>query len=296
MLDNTRYDYSAIIQRPPLRWPGNARVAVWVIPNIEHFKIDMPATTMTPDAHPPVPDVRSYAWRDYGARVGVWRIMEVLDKYGIRATVALNAEACQRYAIIIQEAVKRRWVFMGHGLTNSQRLTNLPVDAERQIVRETIAVIKQATGQAPMGWLGPGLTETFETPDLLAEEGIRYVCDWCADDQPFPMKVRRGTLLSIPYTLELNDLPVCVGKGASAEEFYRICCDQFDCLYEEGAQNGRVMALALHPYIIGQPFRIKYLDRILGYISRHKEVWLTTGDEIADWYLSHYLEQGRGAA
>ena len=279
MIDNTRYDYSAIIERPPLRWPDNARVALWVIPNIEHFKIDAGAGASAPD-------VRNHGLRDYGARVGIWRVMETLDRYGVRGTVALNGEVCQRYPIIMQEAMRRRWAFMGHGMTNSVRLTNMPVDEERRIIRETMAAIREATGAAPKGWLGPGLTETMETPDILAEEGIQCLCDWCADDQPFPMKVRQGSLLSIPYSLELNDLPAMAGKGISPDDFYRMCCDQFDTLYAEGAATGRVMAIALHPFIIGQPFRIKALDRTLSYITGHKEVWVTTGDEIADWYLA----------
>jgi peptidoglycan/xylan/chitin deacetylase (PgdA/CDA1 family) len=283
MIDNTRYDYSAIIERPPLRWPDNARVALWVIPNIEHFKLDPGAGAAAGD---PAPDVRNHGLRDYGARVGIWRIMETLDRYGVRGTVALNGEVCERYPIIMREAMQRRWAFMGHGMTNSKRLTNMPAEEERRIIRDTIGAIRDATGAVPKGWLGPGLTETMETPDILAEEGIQYLCDWCADDQPFPMKVRQGSLISIPYSLELNDLPAMAGKGASPDDFYRMCCDQFDTLYAEGAQTGRVMAIALHPFIIGQPFRIKALDRALSYITAHKDVWVTTGDEIADWYLT----------
>ena len=294
MRNNTRYDYSAIIDRPPLRWPENARVALWVIPNIEHFKIDAPAASASVGGGSLVPDIRNFGLRDYGARVGLWRLMDVLDKHGVRGTIALNAEVCQQYPAIIRETLRRRWAFMGHGMTNSQRLSNMPPEEERQIVRDTIAVITEAIGRAPRGWLGPGLTETLETPDILAEEGIRYLCDWCADDQPFPMNVRQGSLISIPYTLELNDLPAMAGMGVSPDDFHRMCCDQFDTLYAEGAQTGRVMAIALHPYIIGQPFRIKALDRTLEYITRHREVWITTGDEIADWYVTHYLQGGQG--
>ena len=290
MLDNTRYDYSAIIKRKPLRWPNNARIALWVIPNIEHFKIDRPSTSANPAMASFVPDVFNYAWRDYGVRVGIWRMMEVMDKHGVPGTVALNAEVCQRYPIIIEEAKKRNWAFMGHGMTNSQMLAGLAEEDERQLIRQVIRTIGEAVGQPPLGWLGPALAETFNTPDILAEEGIRYVCDWCADDQPFPMKVRSGSLISVPYSVDLNDIPAFLSRGASPEEFYRMCADQFDVLYEEGARSGRVMAIALHPFLIGLPFRIKALEMTLAYITGHKDVWVTTGDEIARWYLEHYLD------
>ena len=284
MQDNTRYDYSAIISRPPLKWPNDARVAFWVIPNIEHFKVNVPL----PGAPNLIPDVRNAAGRDYGPRVGIWRLMEALDKYGVRGTVALNAEVCQQYPIIIEEAKKRDWAFMGHGMTNSQRLTAMDEAEERAIIRETIRIMKEHVGRAPIGWLGPGLTETFSTPDLLAAEGVQYLCDWCADDQPFPLNVRSGKMISVPYSIELNDLPFFGGKSTPAEEFYQMCVDQFDVLYREGEQSGRVMAIALHPFVIGHPFRIKYLEKALEYITGHDKVWVTTGDEIAQWYMDHY--------
>lgn len=285
-MDHNRFDYSPIIKRKPLKWPNGARVAVWIIPNIEHYEFEIPSTALHPLNL--VPDVLNYGWRDYSVRVGVWRFMEALDKYGMRGTVALNAAVCDHYPEIIEGGKKRNWEFMGHAITNSRLLTGLSEDEERKVIRETIQTITRSAGKAPEGWLGPALAETFITPDLLAEEGIRYLCDWCNDDQPYPMKVKKGKLISVPYSLELNDIPFFLGMKGSATDFMQAIKDQFDVLYEEGKTNGRVMAIALHPFIINVPHRHKYFERALEYIVRHKEVWLTTGGEIAKWYYDNY--------
>ncbi len=286
-MDHHRFDYSPIIKRQPLRWPHGARVAVWIIPNIEHFAFDLPGTSLFPLNV--VPDVLNYGWREYGVRVGVWRLMEALDHYGLRATVALNAAVCEHYPIIIEEGNKRNWEFMGHGMTNSQLLAGLTEEAERNMIRDTIHTLTRSVGKAPEGWLGPALAETLITPDLLAEEGILYLCDWCNDDQPYGMHVKTGQLLSMPYSVELNDIPFFLGKGNSGADFLQAIKDQFDVLYEEGKTQGRVMAIALHPFLISVPHRHKYFVQALDYICRHKEVWLATGSEIAHWYADHYL-------
>lgn len=281
-MENPRCDYSAIISRKPLRWPNNARVAVWVIPNIEWFEFDWSLSGV-------LPDVRNFSRRDYGARVGIWRLMAILDKHNLRATVALNSAVCQHYPLIIEEAKKRRWEFMGHGITNSRPLAGLSEVEERRVVHECLATIEQATGERPRGWLGPGLIETYNTLDLLAEEGIRYVCDWVNDDQPYPMKVRQGSIVSLPYSIELNDMPLFNVPNFMPRDFLEMIRDQFDVLYREGAENGRVMGIALHPFLIGAPFRIKYLDEALAYIAGHDGVWFATGSEIEDWYCERYL-------
>ena len=286
MRDNTRFDYSAIIRRPALRWPNNARVAFWVAVNIEHFKIDRPGTAMHPFPGI-IPDVYNYAWRDYGVRVGIWRLMGVLDRLGLKAGVLLNSDVCGHYPVIVEECVKRGWEILGHGMTNSQFLAGMSEDQERDVIRTVVRTIKEATGKAPRGWLGPALAETFNTPDLLAEEGIAYVCDWCNDDQPYEIKVRKGRLLSVPYGIELNDIPMFLEFKATPDEFRQAICDQFDQLYAEGAETGRVMCIALHPFIIATPWRIKYLEQALQHVLRHTDVWVTTPGEIADWYTKH---------
>jgi peptidoglycan/xylan/chitin deacetylase (PgdA/CDA1 family) len=280
--DNERYPFWPISERPPIQWPNGARVAFWLIPNIEHFRFDHVSSTTSLS-----PDVYEYAVRDYGSRVGIWRMMDILDKHGIRATVALNADICNFEPQIIKAGVERKWEWMGHGISNSERLVGLPEDQERALIDSAVATITKATGAAPAGWLGPGLGETNNTPDLLAEAGITYVADWVADDQPFPMRVKTGRLISVPYSQELNDIPVFT----RTEQFYNVVCDQFDVLYEEGARSGRVMALALHPFLSGHPFRAKWLDRALQHITGHRDVGLTTGGEIARHYYENYYDQ-----
>ncbi len=291
-MDNIRYDYSPIISRRPFKLPNQARVAVWVVINIEYYDIGLSSFTAAPNTGI-VPDVRNYATRDYGHRIGIWRIMEVLDKHNVRATVALNSDVCNRYPIIIEEGKRRGWEFMGHGITNSLLLANLSEADERQVITSSLDVIAQAVGQRPVGWLSPALTETFNTPDILAEEGIKYLCDWCNDDQPYQMKVKNGSLISIPYSQDINDIPIFVTQHMTPREFYEIIKDQFDTLYQEGSDQARVMAIALHPFLVGVPFRIGWLDKALKYIKENSDVWFATGWEIASWYYDNYLNVGR---
>jgi peptidoglycan/xylan/chitin deacetylase (PgdA/CDA1 family) len=265
------FPYQAIVDRPRVEWPGEARVAVWVIPNIEHFHIEIGAAA---------PDIRNHSRRDYGNRVGVWRIMEVLARHGVRGTVALNGEVGRHYPRIMEEAVRLKWELMGHGLTNSVMLTGLSKDGETALIAETRAMIEQ-WGQKMRGWLGPGLTETWDTLDLLREHGVEYVCDWVNDDLPYRMN---NGLYSIPYSIELNDMPLFNTPSIAIDEFHRRICESFDVLYEEGARNARVMAIALHPFLIGVPHRIRTLDRALSYIASHRNVWFATGSEIIDAY------------
>jgi peptidoglycan/xylan/chitin deacetylase (PgdA/CDA1 family) len=233
-----------------------------------------------------VPDVLNYSWRDYGVRVGIWRLMEVLEKHGIKGTVALNADVCANYPRIIEEGKKLGWEWMGHGTNNSTIINKQSEEEERKLIAGIADTITKATGRKPRGWLGPALTESHRTLDILAENGFDYVGDWVNDEQPYPLKVRRGRLISIPYSIEINDIPCFLDAHRSAEEFERMIVDQFDGLYEDGAKTGRVMAICLHPFLIGHPFRAKYLDRALAHIRRHQEVWFATGAEIVDAYLA----------
>lgn len=283
-MTNPRADYIPIVDRSPLKLPGDARVAVWVIVNIEEWMFDEPmARTVIP---PPqgvtiVPDITNYGWFDYGQRVGFWRIREVLDRHGIRASVSLNASVCNTYPRIIDACLDSRWELFGHGFV--QRALPKEQD-ERAVIRKTIEVIREKTGQKIRGWMGPGLHETFNTPDILAEEGIEYVLDWVNDDQPYPMKVKKGCLFSIPYTMELNDIPIYAVQHHRSAELFERSRDQFDTLYEEGRQTARIMAIAVHPYITGVPHRIGYFNKIFKYIQKHDHVIFMTGSEILDWY------------
>jgi peptidoglycan/xylan/chitin deacetylase (PgdA/CDA1 family) len=283
-MDHGRFKYSAIAKRPRLKLPNGARVAVWVVPNIEHFHYGKPAMSMTPMTMNFDPDVLNYAWRDYGARVGVWRVMEILERQGFRGTGALNSEVCEQYPEIVKEGIRLGWEWMAHGPSNSMLFTGMPEDAERPIITNVLETITKHTGQKPRGWLGPALTETPNTLDLLAESGIEYVADWCNDEQPYWMKTRSKPIAAMPYTLEIGDIPVFLQHGGSGEDFYQMIVDQFDVMYEEGADNYRVLSIALHPFIVGHPFRAKHLERALAHIRKRDAVWLTVGSEILDWY------------
>jgi peptidoglycan/xylan/chitin deacetylase (PgdA/CDA1 family) len=281
-MDNALYEYSPIVTRPKLLWPKGARIAFYVGLNIEHYLVDRPSTSIFGGTAALVPDPLNYGWRDYGVRVGIWRMIEALDKCNMRASVLLNSDVCARYPEIIKAGKERNWVWLAHGKNNSTFQAGMKVDDERKYLAEVVETISAATGHTVKGWLGPALTETFETPNLLKELGLSYVLDWCADDQPFPLKV--PGMISVPYSIELNDVTLFVGKSFSGEAFYQMVVDQFDQLYKDSEKTGRVMSLCLHPFIINQPFRHKYLERALEYIARRSDVWLTTSDDIAEHY------------
>jgi len=269
----TLFPYKPIIDRPPLKWPNGARIALWVVPNIEHFHLELGHSA---------PDVRNFARRDYGNRVGVWRLMDTLQKHNIRGTVALNGEVVRYYPRILEKCIELRWELMGHGLTNSSPLTGLSLEEEARVITATREAV-ESCGQKMRGWLGPGLTETWNTLDLLRQNGVEYVADWCNDDQPYQMN---NGLSSIPYSLELNDMPLFNNASISIADFERRIRDTFDVLYAEGESSGRVMCIALHPFLIGVPHRIRYLDAALAHIASHRDVWFATGSEIIDSYRS----------
>ena len=287
--EHGRFPYSAIVDRKPLRWPNGARVAVWVIPNIEHFLFDRPSTSVTHATTSLIPDVLNYSWRDYGVRVGVWRMMDIMERHGVKGTVALNSDVCGHYPRIIEEGNRLRWEWMGHGTNNSTLINKQSETEERALITHVVGTIEKATGAHPRGWLSPALSESHRTLDILAENEIEYVANWVNDEQPYPMRVKTGTMLSMPYSLEINDIPVFLDHHQSGETFGRMICDQFDGLYEDGAKTGRVMAISLHPFLIGHPHRSKYFANALAHIVSRQEVWLATGSEIADWYKRNYL-------
>ncbi len=279
------FPYSPIIHRPRLHWPNGAHVAFWVIPNIEFFSLEEKVPAAAGGSGAPVPDVPAWAVRDYGNRVGVFRMMQVMARYGVRGTVALNSELCAYHPQIIAEGNKLGWEWMGHNESNTRRLNSAAPGEEPGIIKRTLDTIGRAAGTRPVGWLGSGLQETWDTIDLLAAEGCEYVADWVNDDQPYMMNLDAGRkLVSVPYSYELNDKPAFEQRHHTAEQFRDMICRQFDVLYREGAESGRVMAIALHPYLTGQPHRIDALDDALAYISRHDRVWKATGSEIARHY------------
>ena len=289
-LPPNRVDYSPIIDRPPLLWPGNARVAVWVAPNIEHYEY-MPDYDGLRNPWPrvPYPDVQQYSHRDYGNRVGFWRMLEVLDKHGIKCGVSLNMAVLEHYPEIAEAMVERDWDFMSHGIYNTQYIETYTLEDEREFYRDSIETLKRHTGKQLKGMLGPAMSNTARTPDLMAEAGLIYHADWMHDDQPVPIRVKSARMISVPYSIEVNDSAL-FGYHYEGEYFSKICKAQFDRLYREGEESGRSMCIALHPHQIGQPHRIKYLDEMLRYVMSHKGVWQATADEIAEHYMANYYD------
>jgi peptidoglycan/xylan/chitin deacetylase (PgdA/CDA1 family) len=285
-MDNKLYSYSPIVERPPFAWPGGARVAFYVGLNVEHFEVDKPSTSIWESTASLVPDPLNFGWRDYGARVGIWRVLDVLDRHGVRASVLLNADVAERYPQIVAAGREREWTWLAHGRNNSTLTHGLSESEERAELTAIVETIERATGGRPRGWLGPGLTETYNTPRLLRELGLTYILDWTADDQPFALSV--DGLLSVPYTVELNDLGLFLSRGLTGPQFVQLVKDQLEQLLAdaEATGAGRVLPLALHPFVIGQAFRAKYLDQALDHIVHHPGVWVTTSDEIAAHYAA----------
>ena len=286
MTDPDRYPYLPITRRPKLRLPDGARIAVWVCPNIEHYEFQ-PAPIRVRDPWPrsPHPDVLGYATKDYGNRVGLWRMMEIMDRYAIRCTVSLNLANFEHYPDIMEACLRRNWDIMCHGIYNTEYLWGYQEDEERAFIADCVATTRRLTGRPLAGWFSPAASNTLNTPDLVAEVGIKYYCDFYHDDQPVPVRVKQGRLITLPYQMDLNDSVLYAGPG-EGEDFLLMARDMFDTLYAEGADQPRIMCLAIHPYIMGRPHRHTYLDQALAYIARHDGVWFATGEELADWYYA----------
>jgi allantoinase len=257
---------------------------VWTIVNVEEWSIErnMPRTVLPPPYGQPLqPDLPNWAWHEYGMRVGFWRFLDVLKKYDLKATLAINGSVCKTYPRVAKAALEAGWEFMGHGFI--QRPMHR-VEDQRRAIADTIAAIEEFTGKPPRGWESPGLTETDETIDLLAEAGIEYVADWVLDEQPVRIKTRAGEIVSVPYTVEINDVVISAVQQQPSDEILRRGRDHFDRLYVDGAKAPRVMAISIHPYLTGVPHRIKYLEQLYDHILGHDGVVMWTGAEILDWY------------
>ena len=276
-----RIAYSAWPERAPLRWPGGARIALWVAPNIEHYEY-LPEKVRVRNPWPrlPHPDILGYGQRDYGNRVGVWRLMELFDRFKLPITVSLSMAVLDMYPAIAEAMLRRGWEFMSHGLYNTRYHWGMSEDEERAAIAECQAIHRRHTGRDLNGWFSPAASNTLNTPDLVAEAGMRYLCDLYHDDQPTPIRVRQGELYSLPYSMEIND-SIAWRRGMEGEAFAQKIRDEFDTLYAEG---GQVMNIAVHPFIMGQPHRIDHLARALEYILGHSGVWCATGADIIDCY------------
>ena len=302
--DHPYYDWSPIINRPPLQWPDNARVALAVIVNLDHWDWQLP-----PDARevprggggfggprvvgastgPFRPPIANFSQHEYGNRVGVFRVFRLLDKYGIKPIIAMDKMVAENYPFLVNECQRRGLEFIAHGISARHVIhAGMSEAAERTYIRESIEALATATGTRPVGWLGPGFQESMNTPTLLAAEGIRYVCDWSNDEQPYRMNVPQGELFSLGVDQDLDDVVIQLNGRRLIDEYRQIIQDTFDVLYSDGARSGRLMVINLHPGNIGWPWRSKYLDQALAHISASMSgVWNASGQEIVDWYKDH---------
>ncbi|HUN51812.1 MAG TPA: polysaccharide deacetylase family protein [Candidatus Sulfotelmatobacter sp.] len=290
-LPRERADYSALPDRAPLKLPGGARLVVWSIVNVEEWDITRPIARQVlpaPTGVNLVPDFPNWSWHEYGMRVGFWRLKAALDRFGVTPTLSVNAAVCETYPRVAGAARDAGWEFMGHSFVQGPMHQ---LEDQRAVIRRSLDTIERFTGKRPRGWLGPGLTQTYETCDLLAAAGVQYIGDWVYDDQPTEIRTSHGPLYTLPYTVELNDIPIMLVQHHRSDELMRRAIDSFDRLYAEGEATARVMAIAVHPYISGVPHRIKYFEAIYEYLKRHDKVLFWNGEQLLDWYLA---ERRRG--
>ena len=285
------YDYWPYHNRPKIRWPGGARLAFWVAPNIEFYELDPPANPQRKAWPQPYPALPGYSIRDYGNRVGHVRQMELLDKYGVRGSISLSSALCDHHPEIIAMCAERNWEFFSHGIYNTRYTYGLSEEQEREMILDSVATIEKHTGSKPAGYLAPALSHSEHTIDLFAEAGGTYTCDLFHDDQPTPVKVRNGKrFVSIPYSLEMNDTIAYVVNKIEPRRYGQILKDNFDRLYLEGADSGTVMCIPTHNYQVSCPHRMRAFEEALEYITGHPDVWVTTGREIADYFIDNYYD------
>jgi len=293
MQPRDRVPYSAIVDRPALKLPGGARVAVWTIVNLEVWDIEKPMARQVlpaPTGQVLSPDVPNWSWHEYGMRVGVWRFFKLYEKLGIAPTLSINARVVEDYERVAAQARDAGWEFMGHSWEQG------PIHKEpdqRAMIHRSMDRLEKFTGRRPVGWLGPGLTQTWETPELLAEAGVQYIGDWVYDDEPTVIRTDNGPLVTLPYTVELNDIPMMIVQHHESDYLLKRAIDQFDRLYEEGAERAKIMSIAIHPYISGQPHRIKYLEAFYDHVAQKTGVLHWNGVQLLDWYRSEQARLSR---
>lgn len=291
MSDPDRFDYLPITNRPIIQWPNGARVALWIVPNVEHLEFLPPRYEFrNPWPRTPHPDVALYGQYEYGNRFAFWRMLEVFDQHRVRATASLNEAVLEHFPEVRDAMVARDWDYMSHGLYNTRYFTQLTVEEERGVYQDLIATLHKHTGKRLKGILTPAISPSENTPDLLAEAGLIYHADWLHDDEPFPLKVKTGRLISMPYAIDINDGHALWG-GYPPSYWAQCLMDQFDVLYEEGIKSGRAMCMSLHPFLCAHPSRIKYLDDVFSYILGHDGIWQATADEIAEYYIANYYDE-----
>jgi len=285
-----RFDTAPIHQRADYSWPNGARLAVYIGFNLEHFAFgEGMGANLGPAS--PQPDVLNYAWREYGNRVGAWRCLELFDQLALPTAALINTALYEHCPELIAACVARGDEIVGHGHTNAERQSDLSEADERALLTQCRARILAASGVAPNGWLSPWISESKVTPDLLAETGYEYTLNWCHDDQPTLMRTRSGKVLwSIPYPQELNDIPMIMARQMDAKDFTQMIIDNFDEMLQQARAQPLVMGIALHPYIVGQPYRLRHLRRALQHIAAARDagqIWMTTPGQICAHVAEH---------
>jgi peptidoglycan/xylan/chitin deacetylase (PgdA/CDA1 family) len=285
--DHGRFPYSAIVNRPAFRWPQGRRLAVHVAVNLEHFAYgEGLGISYSPGI--PHPNTYNWAWREYGNRVGAWRLLELFGRLGIRTSLLLNSEVYAHCPEVVAAFRRQGTEMLGHGRTNSEHQNDFDEPGEAALIREVTETITRFEGQPPRGWLSPGVNPSAATPDLLQEAGYTYLLDWPLDDQPVWLRTRRGHILSVPYPHEVNDIPMIALHHGTAPAFADMIVDTFDEMREQAREQALVFGIALHAFLVGQPFRLRHLRRALEHVARHREeIWLATTGEIA----RHFAEQ-----
>ena len=295
-MDHGLYAWSPIVGRERLTWPNGARIAVAFVVSLGHFEVDPPSGAFDPPTHRsplrimPPPDYPTVTHREYGHRVGIFRLFELFDAHAIPATAAVDVLTAQGYPQLVTECRRRGWEVIAHGVGQRRAITAEMSEAdERAYIRFALDAVGSVANARPRGWLSPEQSESTRTPGLLAEVGVDYLCDWANDDQPYLIGEADRSLVSLPLMQEISDVNLHWNRRVTMDRWATLVCEAFDTLYREGRDSGRLFVLPLHPWCIGQPFRVRYLDQVLAHIRKHDEVWVTTGAEIAAWYrrLSH---------
>ncbi len=284
--DPELYGFRPYRDRPRIEWPGGKSVAVWVSPNLEFYEIDPPVSPHRASWPRPHPDVVGYGHRDYGNRVGHWRMTELMEKHGFKGSVSLSVALCQHHPDVVESANALGWEFFSHGIYNTRYSYGMDEAQERALIEDSIRTVRDATGQTIRGWLAPALTHTPRTLDLIAEYGLTYTCDLYHDDQPAPVNVAKGRLISMPYSIEVNDHYCFFVYNMSPREYAETLIRQFDRLAAEGERSGTVMCIPLHAYLIGQPHRIGAFEEVLRHIAADGRAWITRSGDIADHFLA----------
>jgi allantoinase len=279
-----RLDYSPIDRRPPLRFPEGIRLVVWPLLALEEWDLSRPMARMVispPQGQPQLPDLPNWSWHEYGMRVGFWRLKKMLERLGISPTVTLNAKVCETYPQVIEACIDNGWELNAHSY---DQVPMHKLDDQRATINKSMDIIEKFSGRRPRGWFGPGLTQTFDTLDYLAEADIEYIGDWALDDEPVTLKTAHRPVVALPYNFEIHDIVMMALQHHPSDVMYSRALDQFRCLYDEATERAKIMAIACHPYLSGVPHRIAHVRRAFEEILGHDGVVAWDGARILDWY------------